>query len=115
MPSGICTQGCRRDSYTYTVGGGNDGSANAPTGTAMKTGRRLERVEDRRAALGAEGEAALFAVLVGVADVLPVLTFDPDALGGEARLRPEHAPGPPLACEAVAEGDAHRFALDGRA
>ena len=33
MVLGMTTHGCRRDSKTDTVGGGKDGSANAPTGT----------------------------------------------------------------------------------
>jgi hypothetical protein len=32
------TNGCRRDPYAETVGGGKVGSANAPTGTAITSG-----------------------------------------------------------------------------
>ena len=38
MLGGNVTHGYRRDSYTEIVGGGNDGSAKTPTGTAITSG-----------------------------------------------------------------------------
>src|SRR6186997_3089488 len=57
-----------------------------------KPGHRREPVEDRRAAVGAEREDALLA-LVRDADVLVEAAFDAHVLLGEARLDAERAPG----------------------
>jgi hypothetical protein len=38
IPSGRPTHGCMRSSHTETRGAGKFGSANAPTGTAMRSG-----------------------------------------------------------------------------
>ena len=42
-PGGSVTQPCLRDSQTDTSGSGNDGSANAPTAIAIRSGPESSR------------------------------------------------------------------------
>ena|SRR5215211_3351711 len=73
-------------------------------------GHRRKRVEDGRAAVGAEMKASLLA-LVGGSHVLGVATEDADVLRPEPGLDPEGASGSPLAGKTVAHGDPDRIAL----
>lgn len=98
IPSGRATQQCMRSSHTDLTGAGE-----------VRVGERTDRqshvlgvdpVVDRRAALRAEEERALLA-LVGAPDVLGRVALDPRMLAGPACLRPEHAACAPLAGKAV--------------
>src|SRR5215204_7178093 len=72
--------------------------------------RRL-RVEDLRAAVGAEVEDVLLPVgLVGRAAVVAEVTDDIHLIRLEPRLHPERAPGPALTGEAVTDRDGKRLA-----
>src|SRR5215204_3351504 len=77
-----------------------------------QVGLRFELIEDRRPALGAERHTSLFALVVGVPNVLLEVAFDPEAGDREPRLVPKCASGAPLAGEAVTGGDTDRLALD---
>src|ERR687888_109144 len=74
--------------------------------------RRL-RVEDLRAAVGAEAEDGLLPVrLVRDARVVAEAADDLDLIRLERRLHPEGASRPTLAGEAVADGDRERLGRD---
>ncbi len=72
--------------------------------------RCRKRVEDRRAAVGAEMKGSLLA-LVGSSHVLAVATDDVHSIRCEPCLDPEGASSPTLAGKAVAHGDPDRIAL----
>ena len=73
--------------------------------------RRVELEEDSGAALGAERERSRLAV-VRDPRVVRVPALDPHILLDEPRLGAEHASGPALAGETVADRDANRLAVD---
>src|SRR5919198_6211844 len=74
---------------------------------------RRFRVEDLRAAVGAEVEDVLLSVrLVRDARVVAEATDDLDLIRLEPRLHPEGASRPALADKAVADGDRKRLARD---
>src|ERR1700675_87952 len=70
----------------------------------------LERVKDRRAAVGAEMKGPLLA-LVGDPHVVAVPTDDAHVIRRAPRLDPEGASSPVLAGKAVTHGDPARIAL----
>jgi hypothetical protein len=70
----------------------------------------LRLIEDRRAALGAEGERRC-STRVGDTYVFAVRPFGSYLLRGEPRLKAKGAPRPPLAGKAMTDRDANRLAL----
>src|SRR6266508_738757 len=72
--------------------------------------RCRKRVEDRRAAVGAEMKGSLLA-LVGGSHVVAIATDNAHMIRHEPCLDPEGAPSPTLAGKAVAHGDPDRIAL----
>ena len=73
-------------------------------------GQRRKRVENGRAAVGAEMEGSLLA-LVGGSHVVAKATGDAHVIRSEPCLDPEGASSPTLAGKAVAHGDPDRIAL----